>query len=455
MMSTHEQLLSPFSSDAATSDSEGWDQFLQYAKGTCSAAAFENWLAPIRVMEAYPDHIVLAVPNPFVKEYLIDNYKNDLCAFLPVRDAGEPAVDFVITPPVAIKRTPIEVVDTKYVPHPKLNQAYRFENFIEGPSNQFAKSAAMGVATRPGRSYNPLFIHGGVGLGKTHILHSIGNHIKEHHKKLKIESITTEEFCNDLVDSLRNKSIDQLKKRYRESDIFLLDDVQFLQSRLNFEEELCNTFESLLQQNKQIVITSDKPPVELKLSERLVARMEWGLVVHVGTPELETRVAILQHKAEQKGMQIPTKVLFFIAEHIYSNVRQLEGAINKLSAQCKLFNLTVNEESVEAILKGMLQRAPKERITVDDILKSVADVFQVSVLDIKGNSRTKEVVLPRQVAMYLAREMINESLMMLGAYFSGRTHSTLLHACKNVEKRVATDEILRHQMQRVRQSIEY
>ena len=195
----------------------------------------------------------------------------------------------------------------------------------------------MGVATRPGQSYNPLFIHGGVGLGKTHILHSIGHHISENNKKLRVQCITTEAFINDLVDSLRNKSVDRMKRFYRSDvDVLLVDDIQFLQNRLNFEEEFCNTFETLINQNKQIVITSDKPPSQLKLSERMIARMEWGLVAHVGVPELETRVAIFQHKAEQKGLNIPNKVAFFIAEHIYNNVRQLEGAINRLSAHCRL-----------------------------------------------------------------------------------------------------------------------
>jgi chromosomal replication initiator protein len=284
-------------------------------------------------------------------------------------------------------------------------------------------------------------------------LHGIGHFVRQQHKKLRVQSITTEGFCNDLVDSLRNKSVDQMKKRYREADILLLDDVQFLQSRLNFEEELCNTFESLINQNKQIVITSDKPPSQLKLSERIVARMEWGLVVHVGIPELETRVAILQHKAEQRGLKIPSRVLFFIAEHVFSNVRQLEGAINKLSAHAKLMNLEITEELVERTLREMLQHVPKEQITVDHIIKSVAAVFQVRVSDIKGNSRTKEVVLPRQVAMYLAREMINESLMMLASHFNGRTHSTFLHACKNVAKKIGADEQLRRQINIVRQNV--
>lgn len=439
--------------------SDNWVQFLDFAKQHCSATAYENWLAPIEVLQGNDEQITLAVPNIFVKEYLLDNYRSDLCSFLPVRGAGDPAIEFVIKPHVIAapsskkENAPALAAESDTITA-KFNPSYRFENYVEGPSNQFAKSAAMGVASRPGRSYNPLFIHGGVGLGKTHLLHAIGHYAQSHHKRLKIQSITTEGFCNDLVDSLRNKSVDQMKRRYREADIFLLDDVQFLQSRLNFEEELCNTFESLINQNKQIVITSDKPPSQLKLSERIVARMEWGLVVHVGIPELETRVAILQNKAEAKGLKIPSRVLFFIAEHIFSNVRQLEGAINKLSAQCRLMNLDITEDLVEKSLKEMLQQAPKDHVSVDHIIKSVAAVFQVRVSDIKGSSRTKEVVLPRQVAMYLAKEMINESLMMLASYFNGRTHSTFLHACKSVERRAAEDELLRRQINMVRQNIE-
>lgn len=438
---------------------EMWTQFLEFAKKNCSIAAFENWLAPIQVIESGPEGITLEVPNVFVKEYLLDNYKKDLCSFLPLKSAGEPLIQFVIgtsyKPPIATRaKEPVKVEEIISSTEIKLNNTYRFENFIEGPSNQFAKSAAMGVASRPGKTYNPLFIHGGVGLGKTHILHAIGHFVKDHHKKMRIQSITTEGFCNDLVDSLKNKSVDQMKKRYREADVLLLDDVQFLQSRLNFEEELCNTFETLINQNKQIVITSDKPPSQLKLSERIVARMEWGLVVHVGAPDLETRVAILQYKAEQKGIKIPSRVLFYIAEHIYSNVRQLEGALNRLSAQSRLLNLDITEDLVERTLREMFQHTPKQKISVEHILKSVAAVFQVRVSDIKGSSRTKEVVLPRQVAMYLAREMINESLMMLGAHFNGRTHSTFLHACKNVEKLAKEDEMLRKQIHMVRQNIE-
>lgn len=447
-----------------TSD-DAWTQFLQFVKTRCSATAFGNWLAPIKVLESTPEQISLEIPNVFVMEYLLSNYKKDLCAFLPIDSNGEPAIDFVVAAP-AKKVTPPPVpaaiqadAETESQKHKtyetKLNGNYRFDNFIEGPANQFVKSAAIGVASRPGLSYNPLFIHGGVGLGKTHILHSIGHHIQENNKRLRVQSITTEAFINDLVNNLRNKSVDQMKRFYRsEIDVLLVDDIQFLQdpNRLNFQGEFCETFENLINQNKQIVITSDKPPSQLKLSERMTARMEWGLVAQIGIPELETRVAILQHKAIQRGLDIPHKVAFFIAEHIYHNVRQLEGAVNRLSAHCRLMDLNLTEELVEKILKEMLQYAPRQHISVEQILKSVATVFQVKVSELKGTVRTKEIALPRQVAMYLACKMIKESLQMLGASF-GKTHSTLLHACKVIEKKLLADETLRRQINLVERNL--
>lgn len=430
-----------------------WTQFLLFAKDHCSATAFGNWLEPIRVLESSDDRVVLEVPNVFVKEYLLANYKKDLLAFLPINSKGELALEFVIaeSPKIAVSTVaapspaPQESLDVS-TSDIKLNENYTFDTFIEGPNNQFVKSAAMGVAMRPAQSYNPLFIHGGVGLGKTHILHSIGHYVMSHHKKLRVQCITTEAFINDLVDSLRNKSVDRMKRFYRSDvDVLLVDDIQFLQNRLNFEEEFCHTFETLINQNKQIVITSDKPPSQLKLSERMIARMEWGLVAHVGVPELETRVAILQYKAQQRGLQISNNIAFYIAEHIYNNVRQLEGAINRLSAHSRLLGMSITEDLVQNTLQELLQHTPQQKVSVEQILKSVASVFEVRVSELKSETRTKNIALSRQVAMYLACKLIKESLEILSAYF-GRKHSTLIHACKNIEKLVTSDEILRRKI---------
>ncbi len=440
-----------------------WTQFVEFIEERCSSIEYENWIAPIKVIESTDKNITLEVPNIFVQEYLIDNYKNDLISFLPLKENGDPAITFVIaaakkkTAGVTTESLAKETAPSQDNPSQaelKLNPQYLFNNFIEGAANQFVKSAAMGVANRPGKSYNPLFIHGGVGLGKTHLLHSIGHYIKDHHKKVRIQCITTEGFINDLVDNLRNKSVDRMKKFYRSLDVLLVDDIQFLQNRPNFEEEFCNTFETLINQNKQIVITSDKPPSQLKLSERMVARMEWGLVAQVGAPDFETRVAILQHKAEQKGLRIPQKVCFFIAERIFNNVRQLEGALNRLTAYSRLMGLDVTEEIVEKTLSELFQSVPQKKVCVENILKSVATIYEVKVGDLKSGSRSKSIAFPRQVAMYLAKELVGDSLMKLASAFGGKTHSTLLHSWKKISEQVEKDETLRRQIQMAKRNLE-
>lgn len=435
----------------------GWTQFVEFIEGRCSSAEFQNWIAPIILVESTPEEVVLEVPNIFVQEYLLDNFQDILAEFLPLKNNGDPAICFQIAQPKTINFAPVLSPETEEEPELelRLNPLYTFENFIEGPSNQFVKSAALGIAARPGKSYNPLFIHGGVGLGKTHLLHGIGHYIQEHHKKLKVQVITTESFINDIVDSLRSKSIDKMKRYYRSLDILLIDDIQFLQNRLNFEEEFCNTFEALLNQNKQIVITCDKPPGQLKLSERMVARMEWGLVAHMSVPDLETRVAIIKHKSECRGLNIPNQIAFFIAEHIYNNVRQIEGAINRLSAHSRLMATQLNEDVVEKILHEMFQgSSPMKKISVEEILKSVATVFEVRISEIKGESRHKQIALARQVAMYLAKEMIDDSLMKIASSFGGKTHSTLLHAWKKIADQIQISDVLRKQVQMIRRNIE-
>ena len=437
---------------------DGWVQFLQYIKTKCSAIAFGNWFEPIRVLNATEQELVLEVPNIFVQEYVISNYQKDLCSFLPLKANGEPAISFVIASgqkKLTASTRPQPVVgpvESKNI-EIKLNPNYRFENFIEGPANQFVKSVALGVAARPGQTYNPLVIYGGVGLGKTHILHSIGHYLRERNKKLRIQYTTTEAFINELVSHLRDKSVKEMKTRYREEiDVLLVDDIQFLQDRPNFQEEFACMFEALGLRGGQVVITSDKPPSHLKLSERTIGKMEGGLVVNMGIPDLETRVAILQHKAEQKGFVIPHKIAFYIAENIHSNIRQLEGAVNKLCAYCKLLNTPITEELVSKTLREMFNLIPREKVTIEQILKQVALVFKVRISDIKGTMRQKEIALARQVAMYLSKELGDGSLAMLGMSF-GKTHSTILHAHKTVTDKMSNDENLRRHIAMVRRNL--
>ncbi len=434
-----------------------WSDFLSFMETNCSKAEFANWIAPIEcVGDSVP--ITLQVPNVFVQEYLLENYKEALGSFFTKDKKGEPLISFLIKErekkKAIPKPTPKQKKKSEFDQELSFNVSYTFDNFIEGPSNQFIKSAALGVASRPGKSYNPLFIHGGVGLGKTHLLHGIGQYIRSHHKKLRIQCITTEAFINDLVSHLRNKSVDKMKRHYRNLDILLVDDIQFLQNRLNFEEEFCNMFEALINQNNQIVITSDKPPGQLKLSERMIARMEWGLVANMGKPDLETRVAILQHKAEQTGLRLSSQLAFYIAEHIYNNVRQLEGAINRLGAFCRLMHLEPTQEVVDSTLSEMFQAPVHSKISVDRIIHSVASMFDVRESDLRGTSRIKEIAYARQIAMYLAKELLGESLIKIASAFGGKAHSTLLHAWKKIANQLEIDDVLRRQVQMTRHNIE-
>ncbi len=437
---------------------EAWLQFLNFVEDRCSGTEFDNWFAPIEIAEEGGSELTLLVPNIFVQEYLLDNYAKDLATFLPARPDGSLAILFVIKEDKAAPKLPLAPAAKKPESPSEhtliLNPSYTFPYFIEGPANQFVKSAALGVAMRPGKSYNPLFIHGGVGLGKTHLLHAIAHYVREHHKKLKIHYITTEGFINDLVSSLRNKSSDKYKRFYRSLDVLLIDDIQFLQNRLNFEEEFCHTFEALIQQSKQVIVTSDKPPSELKLSERMVARMEWGLVAHIGVPDFETRVAILQHKAELKGIRLPQKIAFFIAEHIFNNVRQLEGALNRLSAFSKLMGQEISEDVVQTSIGELLQPHRTKKVSVDTIVKNVAALFEVKESDLRSQKRTKKIALPRQVAMYLAKELVTDSLIKIAQSFGGKTHSTLLHSWKKIAEQVEKDDILKRQVQLARRNLE-
>lgn len=430
-----------------------WDEFLQFIKNRCSQTEFENWISQIVLIEQNDEHVVLNVPNIFVREYLLENYKKELSTFLPLNDKKEPAIEFIIQEPKKKLSAPVVITQVLESKKTNLNPLYTFDHFIEGPSNQFVKSAAIGVANSPGKSFNPLFIHGGVGLGKTHLMHSIGHLAQEKHKKLKIQCITTEAFINDLVNSLKNKSVDKLKNYYRTLDILLIDDIQFLQNRINFEEEFCNMFEALINQNNQIVITSDKPPSYLKLSERIIARMEWGLVANIGVPDLETRVAIIQHKSEQKGCPISEQIAFYIAENISSNVRQLEGAINRLCAYCHIMQISISIETVESILKEMFHKNPSKLITIEEILKGVSKVFDVSINQIKGTSRQKEIAMARQIAMYLAKEMMDGSLIKIASFFGGKSHSTLLHSWKKIQSEIEKNETMKRQIEMVQKNI--
>jgi chromosomal replication initiator protein len=427
-----------------------WSLFCNFAQEKMSLAEYDNWIEPIKYLGHEDKVILLEVPNIFVEEYIRNNYLKEIELFFPASEG------FTLRFQEKAKEMPLQAVfatqeESEPQAHPvKLNPHYTFSTFIEGSNNQFVKSAAWGVAERPGYSYNPLFIHGGVGLGKTHLLHAIGHQVKLGNKKAKVHCITTEEFINDLVDHLKSKSLDKMKRFYRSLDVLLVDDIQFLENRQNFEEELINTFESLINQHKQIVITSDKLPSELKLSQRLIARMEWGLVAHVAIPDVETRVAILQHKAELRGFKLSYDVAFMIAGYSFQNIRQLEGALNRLAAYCHMMQTPITEEIAKKLLGEQMSVVKAKKLSIEEVIKIVAQFFEVKTTDLKSESRAKEIAFARQVAMYLSKELIPDSLSKLSQAFGGKTHSTLLHACKKIQKQLEEDKTLEKQLEMIK-----
>lgn len=322
-----------------------------------------------------------------------------------------------------------------------INLGNSFENFIVGPSNQFAHAAALAIADRPGLAYNPLFIHSGTGLGKTHLLHSIGNHItKKNGAGLKTFCMSAENFTNGVIQGLKTNSMEKFRNRYRfNCDVLLIDDIQFIAGKESTQEEFFHTFNSLYTAKKQIVITSDKPPSAMqRFEERLKSRFEWGLTADIQPPEVETKLAIIEKKSEAERVEVPDDVASLIAKSV-SNVRELEGSLNKILAYSKMFSEEVDFETAKALLKDLTRKEPPKIITIDLIQKEVSDFFSITVKDLKSNQKQKKISEPRQIAMFLSRKYTTSSFPEIGSKFGGKNHSTVVHAVKNVEKKMISD----------------
>ncbi len=328
-----------------------------------------------------------------------------------------------------------------------LKPKYVFESFVRGKSNELAYAAAVAVSEAPGRTtYNPLFLYGGVGLGKTHLMHSIGNYVLDKNPEAKVLYCSTETFVNEMITSIKDKKNQEFRNKYRDIDVLLIDDIQFLSDKEGTQEEFFHTFNTLYDTNKQIVISSDLPPREIKtLEDRLRSRFMWGLIVDVKLPDFETRTAILEKKAELDHILVPKEVTKFIAKNIVSNIRDLEGALNRVKALSKLSNnKEINLEMADKALKDIISEKEKHTVTVEYIQEMVASYYKLSVADIIGKKRTANIVYPRQVAMYLSRKLLDVSMPKLGEFFGGRDHSTILHGCSKIEDELETDVNLRN-----------
>ncbi|MEO5918102.1 MAG: chromosomal replication initiator protein DnaA, partial [Candidatus Limnocylindrales bacterium] len=337
---------------------------------------------------------------------------------------------------------------------PGLNPKYSFDTFVVGPSNQFAHAAARAVAEAPGRSYNPLFVYGGVGLGKTHLMHAIGNQVMAKFPRKRVVYATSEKFTNEFITSIQQGKIDEFRARYRRIDLLLIDDIQFIADKERTQEEFFHTFNAIHEDGKQIVLSSDRPPKGIvTLEERLRSRFEWGLIADLTAPDLETRIAILRAKAEEGGVPITSDVIEFIARKVVSNIRELEGALNRIVAYASMGAMPISIELAQAVLSNVLYNPKKRQITPERIVKAVSEYYGVGLDALKGQKRDKAIVMPRQIAMFLMRSETDVSLQRIGAELGGRDHSTVLHACDKITRETSANDELRREVSAVRELI--
>ncbi len=413
-----------------------WNNILERLEPQVGADGLDMWLKPSKLVEIKGNDIYLAVPNHFFREWINDHY----CEFIQTAFEKElsipaPTIRFCIQKEVVQEeKRVVNIVTAHEKKKNNIDGRYTFESFVVGASNQFAHAASRKVAEQPGTSYNPLFIYSGVGLGKTHLLGSIGNYILSNFKTARVSYLSAEHFTNDVINSIRYDRMVDIRARYRSVDVLLIDDIQFLSGKERTQEEFFHTFNTLYEANKQVVITSDRSTKEIAdIEDRLRSRFEMGLIADIQPPDLETRIAILYRKAEAEGISLSSEVALFIATYISTNIRELEGSLIRLGAFSSLVGQEVTVEMAKRVLQDVI-RNTERKVTIDDIQSKVAERFQVRITDIKSKKRTRNLVQPRHIGMYIAREITQLSFPEIGSLFGGKDHSTVIHACKQIEK---------------------
>ncbi|WP_337264257.1 MULTISPECIES: chromosomal replication initiator protein DnaA [unclassified Serratia (in: enterobacteria)] len=437
-----------------------WQQCLARLQDELPATEFSMWIRPLQA-ELSDNTLALYAPNRFVLDWVRDKYLNNINGLLndfcgtdapllrfevgskpltqTVNQAVTASVSSVPVAPV-VRAAPSRPSWDNAAPPPELsyrsnvNPKHTFDNFVEGKSNQLARAAARQVADNPGGAYNPLFLYGGTGLGKTHLLHAVGNGIMARKANAKVVYMHSERFVQDMVKALQNNAIEEFKRYYRSVDALLIDDIQFFANKERSQEEFFHTFNALLEGNQQIILTSDRYPKEINgVEDRLKSRFGWGLTVAIEPPELETRVAILMKKADENDIRLPGEVAFFIAKRLRSNVRELEGALNRVIANANFTGRAITIDFVREALRDLLALQEK-LVTIDNIQKTVAEYYKIKIADLLSKRRSRSVARPRQMAMALAKELTNHSLPEIGDAFGGRDHTTVLHACRKIEQ---------------------
>ena len=436
---------------------EKWDQILQTVKveHELSDISFKTWLQPLQLHEITDTTVTILVPNEQMAiDYISKKYTFPLKVAIAECTGKEYNIEFILPEQAAAqleakkKVAAVNNVDNSVLAERAgLNPKYTFDTFVVGNNNKFAHAASLAVAESPGKMYNPLFIHGGAGLGKTHLMHSIAHFVLNQNPEKKVLYVTSETFKNELIDAIRNgnnTAMTKFREKYRSVDVLLIDDIQFIIGKEATQEEFFHTFNDLHGNKKQIIISSDKPPKDIvTLEARLRSRFEWGLIADISSPDFETRMAILHKKEENDGYNIDNEVIKYIAMHIKSNIRELEGALNKLVALSNLEKREITVELAEEALKDIVSPDEKKEVTPALIVNTVAEHFHVSVDDIRSNKRNNEIVVPRQIAMYLCNTMTSVGLKKIGSEIGGRDHSTVLHGSKKISDEMKTSDDMR------------
>jgi chromosomal replication initiator protein len=432
-----------------------WEQVLASIETKVNRHSFLTWFKPTALVSDSGSTITIHVPNPLFRDWLPKHYAAVIEEAMAEAGREGSTIDFVVEadprvepdlrlpPPVDV---PPDLEPPPITSPAGLNPRYTFDTFIVGPSNQFAHAACRAVAEAPSRSYNPLFIYGGVGLGKTHLMHAIGHYVLINARGLKLTYISSERFMNEMINGVRYDRILDFRERYRSVDVLLVDDIQFLAGKEGTQTEFFHTFNALYDSQKQIVISSDRPPHEIpSLEERLRSRFEWGLIADIQSPDLETKVAILKRKAEAEAVPLPDDVAIYIAGKIKSNIRELEGSLIRLIAYASLTGREISLPLAQEVLKKVLGHEERA-VTIDQIQKFVSEFYQLKLVDLKSRNNAKSVAMPRQIAMYLCKSLTNASLPEIGKSFGGKHHSTVIHSIRKIEELRQRDEVFNSQI---------
>jgi chromosomal replication initiator protein len=436
-----------------------WDFAQQHLRSMLSADTYKLWFESLRATTLEGNSLVLEVSNDFCEVWLKDNYMGllqDVVALAAGRQLqvkfkvgignGAPAQAAVAPAAPALKPKTAEPVAERAAQHSDLNfnPKNTFDTFVVGNNNNFSYAAALAVAQAPGKSYNPLFLYGGVGLGKTHLLHAIGQHVVGNKKGARVAYLSSEKFTNEYIDAIQNNLLVKFRKKYRQTDVLLIDDIQFLAGKERIQEEFFHTFNALHESHKQIVLTCDRPASEIQnLEHRLVSRFEWGLVTDLQPPDIEMRLAILNKKAQIMGVTLPEEIMNFLANRIRTNIRRLEGALIRVASYASLTGKKLSIEVVEGLLREVLHEEGRFSISIEVIQKKVAEHFDIRLADMTSKRRPENIAFPRQIAMFLSRQMTESSLSSIGEAFGGRDHGTVLHACRLVKDRMEVDASVR------------